>query len=170
MRDNSSYDFGLVSDKLNEFLEGDEIKKLIGNEAVKFYKSRFDEMAWESPWQPLKESTKKRKKNKDRILHEDGDLRDGFGFDIVSDGVIVYNETHYAKIHNEGGEIKGIFQVNDHFRKHKTKGQVHVKAHSRKVDMKIPQRQFMGFHPELIEHLENIITEEIIKIIDSGDA
>lgn len=168
MRDEKSYDFGKVADALESFFT-DEIKTIIGVEAIKFYKTRFDVMAWESPWQPLAESTKKRKKNKDRILHEDGVLKDGFGWEPIPEGVLVYNETHYAEIHNEGGTIKGVFQVNDHFRKTKY-GRVNVRAHSRNVNTEIPQRQFMGFHPELIEHLENEISKRILEIIDTGDA
>ena len=71
----------------------------------------------------------------------------------------------YAKIHNEGGTIKATQNVRPFNRTVKGKEQK-VKAFTRNVNIKMPQRQFIGDHPKLRLEIETIITRNAKKITD----
>lgn len=95
----------------------------------------------------------------------------------------VITDVPYAQIHNEGGRIKGTFRVRAHKRTNtkrmrvkqtnvKTRrvssrmktvrsGKIDVKAHSRKVDTKIDQRQFMSVSPHFEKELEMTVLNEL---------
>lgn len=71
----------------------------------------------------------------------------------------------YAKIHNEGGTIKATQNVRPFSRTVKGKVQK-VKSFSRKVNIKIPQRQFIGDHPQLRAAIETIVDRNVKKFND----
>ena len=72
----------------------------------------------------------------------------------------------YAKIHNEGGTIKAVQSVRPFSRTVKGKEQK-VRAFTRSVNIKMPQRQFIGDHPQLRQAMEIIINRNAKKLIDS---
>lgn len=63
------------------------------------------------------------------------------------------SKVSYARIHNEGGRIRGVRYVRPyHNNNFMGKGQrVQIQSHTRKVDYTMPKRQFMGKHPELLK-------------------
>lgn len=97
------------------------------------------------PWAPLKRPRRKtKKKTKQAILIDTGRLRRGFT--VVSanpDGFTIGTYVPYAKIHNQGGIVEGIYHVDAHTRKVKGK-QVQVSAHRRFVRYVVPARPFIG--------------------------
>jgi phage gpG-like protein len=66
----------------------------------------------------------------------------------------------YARIHNEGGRVRGIQYVRPHDRK-RVGGlrKYQVKWHARKVDFQMPRRQFMGFTQELKQSILSRISK-----------
>jgi len=62
----------------------------------------------------------------------------------------------YARIHNEGLRVNGTFKVQAHAnRNFMGKGKrVDIKAHSRKINYTMPQRQFMGKSPLLLQEIK----------------
>lgn len=62
---------------------------------------------------------------------------------------IISSSVPYAKIHNEGGKVSGRVSVRRHQRrgrksKRGKRTKIDVRAHTRKVNTRIPKRQFMG--------------------------
>lgn len=71
----------------------------------------------------------------------------------------------YAKIHNEGGTIKTNQNVRPFSRTVKGKEQK-VRAFTRSVNIKMPQRQFIGDHPQLRQAIEVIVNRNAKKLIE----
>jgi hypothetical protein len=64
----------------------------------------------------------------------------------------------YARIHNEGGRIRGIQYVRPYTHPNLLgKGRTQVRGHARKVDFSMPRRQFIG----VSRTLNNRILERI---------
>ena len=75
-------------------------------------------------------------------------------------------DVSYAKIHNEGGTIKATQSVRPFSRTVKGKEQK-VRAFTRSVNIKMPQRQFIGDHPQLRQAMEVVINRNAKKLIDN---
>lgn len=165
---------------------------MLGNDAVNFFLDRFKEQAWlgtsREPWQKRKAFTKwgKTPRNKGRaILIDTGRLRRSIKItDIHAMSVTIGTDVPYAKAHNEGMRLGFIQSVRSHKRKLtktgivkktflKTRtnikfgrvstGETTVKAHTRRIDQKIPRRQFMGNSPYLDAQLKRRLTAELMK-------
>ncbi len=165
---------------------------MLGNDAVNFFLDRFKEQAWlgasREPWQRRKAFTawgKTPRNNGRSILIDSGRLRRSIRITSVSGmAVTIGTDVPYAKAHNEGMRLGLIQSVREHSRKVtkmgiskkktlKTKsnitfgkvanGSVTVKAHKRRIDQKIPRRQFMGNSPYLEKQLARILTAELMK-------
>lgn len=150
----------------------DAYPRYVGNMAVNFYKDSFKRQGYiENSSIKRWDKRKNDKKGKGRaILVKTGRLRRSIR--IIRSGmgyVVVGTDVPYARIHNEGGKISTTQNISTYSRKaHKRKGytrtwkgasqkikasqveQATVTAHTRKVNTKIPQRQFMGASPFLI--------------------
>ena len=99
-----------------------------------------------------------------------GRLRRSLNNPVRSGNTISWKlDVPYAKIHNEGGTIKTTQSVRAHNRTVKGKVQK-VKAFSRNVNIKMPQRQFIGDHPQLRLELEVIATRNAKKLIEDFKA
>lgn len=147
-----------------------DIPKIVGNEAVNFFRERFHEQGWhdvaEEPWEPLSPNTKKKKGG--AILIESGKLMRSIHIESMSGlKVTVVASMPYAKVHNEGFE--GEVTIKSHARvirrrtrvasssiatkRRSTSNQMltygtgRVKEHQRK--MRIKARRFMGVSQEL---------------------
>ena len=95
-----------------------------------------------------------------------GRLRKGIHTSKRSNNTITWQfDVPYAKIHNEGGTIKATQNVRPFSRTVKGKVQK-VKSFSRTVNIKMPQRQFIGDHPQLREAIETIVDRNIKKFND----
>ncbi len=152
--------------------------------AVNFSKERFIYKNWldkrRQPWK-----TNKKRKRKGRELVKTGRLKRSIK-KLAEGNYYVYigTDVPYAKIHNEGGTITETVSVKSHTRKRSiksrqrnpktnrmrnvtTKTEQKVRAHKRKMNTKIPARQFLGssvFLARKIErHMAKQINEELKK-------
>lgn len=96
-----------------------------------------------------------------------GRLRKGIKATQINGNTITWNfDVPYAKIHNEGGTIKTTQNVRPFSRTVKGKEQK-VKAFSRKVNIKMPQRQFIGDHPVLRLAVKRVVDINLKKLNDN---
>lgn len=170
---------------------------LVGNEVVNFSKDRFRQQGWLGntfePWPARKSHSKwgKTPRNKGRaILVDTGRLRRSIRIIRSSwDAVVVGSDVPYAKAHNEGVRLGIIQQVKSHTRKVtkvgivkkaslKTKsnitygrvatgGTIQVKAHKRRINQRIPRRQFLGNSQYLTARLKRTAIAHIMKATNS---
>ncbi len=144
---------------------------ILGNDALNFFLDSFKRQAWIGnsiePWQPRKTVTKwgPTKRNKGRaILIDTGRLRRSIRVTKASEGMLIIGtDVPYAKAHNEGVRMGYIQSVKAFTRKTKKGKTIEVKAHTRKLDMRLPKRQFMGQSPILTKQLARRLTAELMK-------
>lgn len=169
------------------------LPKKVGNEVVNFAKDNFRNQAFAGAamerWPPRKAVTKwgKTPRNKGRaLLIDTGRLRRSIR--VVSatwDRVAVGSDAPYAKAHNDGfrgevtqhvpahqrkvnkvGVIRGASRKtrsNISFGRVDTGRRVQVKAHTRKIKMRLPKRQFLGASPYLAKRLNHITAAAIMR-------
>ena len=148
--------------------------------AVSFSKERFIRKNWVNDRK--KKWPERKRKTRGSLLVQSGRLkrsirkiRSGNGF------VLIGTDVPYAEIHNEGGHINKTVQVKAHTRRRTVKrqttnirtrktrtlkgrvqiGDSTVKAHSRKMNLRIQQRQFMGESAILLRRIERMAIKEI---------
>lgn len=111
--------------ELSDFVNGDDIKKIAGEEAVAHFKESFVNegftdtgvQRWpdvkrrdsESEWYGHSGQTGKYSATRTtaKILNgESGDLKGAINYVITAKGVRVFNEKPYARVHNFGGTAK----------------------------------------------------------------
>lgn len=136
--------------------------KWAGNEAKNHFVDSFRKQGWDGEnWQDRKYPDKNTKRR--AILVKTGRLKRSIK---VSSNGVVSTDVPYAEIHNEGGTIDTTQSIRAHRRIVKTRntyngrkkassGITFVKAHTRKVRISIPRRQFMGNSRVLVSTLEN---------------
>lgn len=156
--------------KIESFLNNltDEIRRFVPNivaeTATEYYKERFQKQQWDgTPWQKLNDKYAARKKRgTGKILTATSQLSNSIRpSEVTPDKVVISagnSKVRYAKIHNEGGRIRGVQYVRPH---HRTGmgGRFQVKAFARKVNFTMPQRQFLGITPELSRRIINRIKQ-----------
>lgn len=140
--------------------------------AVRHFRDNFKAQGWVNqgtkPWKArvAAEATGRRKMPGRRILVGRGLLINS----IDKDGQATWDRISvraggphvpYAKLHNEGGDIRGTFAVRQHTRRIRSGGKATVKPHTRKVDTQIPQRQFIGDSAELRVKAKAIILKTV---------
>jgi phage gpG-like protein len=152
--------------------------------AVNFSKDRFKEQAWLSetkePWKPRKRPRKGKTgktNNAQTLLVKTGRLKRSIRkISATEDRVIIGTDVPYAQIHNEGGTINTtatvkVHTVKEHPRKRRGRSErvkSHtVKAHQRKVNTKIPKRQFIGNSYTLQKRMLNHITVRFMRALKS---
>lgn len=172
--------------KLNSVLEA--YRKLppeIATIAVNFTKERFRDQAWldetKRNWKPRKTKRGRTGKRSQTLLVDTGRLKRSIRkIKATTEQVIIGTDVPYAEIHNEGGEINKTVTVKSHVIKaHRRKahtrernGRVErikaqmvkpytVKAHSRKMNLKIPSRRFIGNSYTLARRIELHVTARI---------
>lgn len=142
-----------------------EFPKRIGNAYLKHFQNSFHNEGFTDAtlekWKPRKKGDKNPKKR--NLLVNRGRLIKSIGLKIRGTRVIISTAVPYAKIHNEGGKISGTVSVKKHDRKTK-KGKTPVKGHTRKVNITIPKRQFMGQSKQVWDELSKELTEKLSKI------
>ena len=127
----------------------------IGTEAVRFFKGSFDRQGFIDEsyerWKPRKAGARRNKGRK--ILVDRATLKRSIRItNKTSNSVTVGTNLPYARIHNEGGTIKANARVKAYRRKikqafgKKLKKMViaQVREHTRKMNLTIPQRQYIG--------------------------
>ncbi|MDE5525683.1 phage virion morphogenesis protein [Elizabethkingia meningoseptica] len=121
--------------------------------AVNFSKERFVQKNWlnesAETWQPRK------RPGKGSLMTVSGRLKRSIR--KVKQGsyyVYIGTDVPYAQIHNEGGEINKTVTVRAHSRQRKN-GRQNVRTHTRKMNVKMPKRQFLGDSKTLARNIEN---------------
>lgn len=106
---------------------------------------------------------RKNRKGKGSLLHVRGIMRRSIRGSIRSSGVQFSSPLAYVSLHNEGGKFTA--NIRAHSRRNKKTGNVHnVRAHTRNVNM--PQRQFIGDHPQVRQAIGRIISENVKDYFD----
>lgn len=157
-----------------------DLPALLGAEALSSINTNFRSQSFfGSPWP----ARKAQKGNEGRaLLVQSGRLRRSFKLENSGLTVTIFTDTPYAEIHNEGGTISGTANVAAYerttsetnevsapgarkpkYQKEKT-GSHQVKAHTRKINLAIPQRQFMGEHPDLDKKFIQLLDREFDSI------
>lgn len=170
-------------DKMHKVASPVMKRKLVdeaGIRALRFSKERFRQKNFVDKGMP-KAWDKRKKRARGSTLVQSGRLKRSLR--IISKGryyVKVGTDVPYAQIHNEGGKINKVVRVGKHkrsrtvpkssnIRTRKTSrtrvktGTVTVRAHSRKMNTTIPQRQFLGPSKALATKIE----KKMKKIVDN---
>lgn len=130
--------------------------------AVNFSKERFVRKNWvdtsREPW--------KNRERKDRgsLMVRTGRLKRSIRkLQITSSYILIGTDVPYAKIHNEGGRINKTVTVRKHQRRitRGRGGTETVKSHTRKMNLTIRKRQFLGDSAVLRRRLERMIEKDI---------
>lgn len=160
-----------------------------GTIAVNFSKERFVKKNWVNTsteaWTPRK------RKARGSLLVQTARLKRSIRKISSGDGyVIIGSDVPYAKIHNEGGTISKTVTVKAHSRKRTTRagpekrkkdgtkdkrykkaatssGISQIKAHTRKMKLTIPKRQFMGESKELETKIRTHFTVKVEQILNN---
>lgn len=152
------------------------LPRLVGNEVVNFSKDNFRRQGFLGdtfePW-PKRKAKNAPRNNGRGILIDTGKLRRATR--VVSadwNEVRVGNDVPYAKAHNEGLRLGLMQNVRAHRRKVPKKnkrkvssGITFVKAHKRKVNMKMPRRRFLGSSQYLTRNIHRLIASKIQKAL-----
>lgn len=136
--------------------------------AVNFSKERFRDQAWldstKERWKSRKKPRKGGQKRSQTLLVDTGRLKKSIRkISANQNQIVIGTDVPYASIHNYGGTISGTFKVRSHTVKaHRRRAHTRsragrteriksqtikthtVAAHMRKVNTRIPQRQFLG--------------------------
>jgi len=157
--------------------------------AVNFSKERFKDQAWldqtKTKWTPRKKPRGRSKKRSQTLLVDTGRLKRSIRkIKATPEQVIIGTDVPYAEIHNEGGKINETVTVKSHVVKsHRRKAYTRnrkgrserikaqtvkaftVKAHKRKMNLKIPQRRFLGASYTLNKRIELHITARFMRAL-----
>lgn len=98
------------------------------------------------------------------VLVKSGRLRRSFQKRPDFNTARVVNTAPYAKIHNEGGEIKGTVKVRQFTRRNGSK----VKSHTRKVNTTMPKRPFMVSNSNIIQAVDAHIDNQLNRIFNDS--
>lgn len=92
------------------------------------------------------------------ILIVTGNMRGSIRSMVRGMAVVFSSNLPYTTLHNEGGKF--AVNVRAHSRTHRKSGKSYeVRQHSRQVNM--PQRQFIGDHPEVQKALGEIVNKNL---------
>lgn len=153
---------------------GDTLHKKLLNEAgyraVRFSKQRFIQKNWVNtmpePWKPRK------LKASGTLMVQSGRLKRSIReVGRTATTVTIGTDVPYARIHNEGGIVKETVQVKAHSRKRSARqnrgtGAIAVKSHSRRMNVRIPARPFIGESKALLNKIEkkmNLLANNALK-------
>lgn len=150
--------------KLNSLQRAPFLRKMVkeaGVIAIRFSKDRFVHKNWldktRKPWQ------KRERHDRGSLMIRTGRLKRSIR--KVREGafyVVIGTDVPYAQIHNEGGQIKKNVRVRAHRRRTK-RGMVPVEAHQRKMNLKMPKRQFLGDSAFLSKYISRHMMQEVEK-------
>jgi phage gpG-like protein len=159
-----------LSGLVNRLQRPEPALRRMGDTLLNLTEDRFNEENTPSgqPWPPLAASTKK-KKRKDTILTESGQMSGQIGYDVTDDGLVVGGTEPAQKdkmlAHNFGAD--DTVTVPAHTRTitqafGKPLDQpTEVQVSSYQMDMNIPQRKFLGPSDRYGEILAQILLDHI---------
>ncbi|MBS7334245.1 MAG: phage virion morphogenesis protein [Weeksellaceae bacterium] len=137
--------------------------ELAAIEAVNFSKERFVAKNWldrsANRWQPRK------KESKGSLMAKTGRLKRSVRkLKTTRNSVTIGTDVPYAQIHNEGGHIRSVVDVQAHSRVRKGRTE-RVRPHVRIMNTKIPKRQFIGESAILLRRIERMLDKQIKEIL-----
>ena len=137
--------------------------ELAAIEAVNFSKERFVAKNWldRSPnrWQPRK------KESRGSLMAKTGRLKRSVRkLKTTRNSVTIGTDVPYAQIHNEGGHIRSVVEVQAHSRVRQARTE-RVRPHVRIMNTKIPKRQFIGESAILLRRIERMLDKQIKEIL-----
>lgn len=126
----------------------DQVAPVVAETAVEYFKESFTTKGFDGiPWLPTKRAV-----SRGSLMVRSGALVNSIRPSVVEPDRVVISagssKVPYARVHNEGLHVTGTANVRQ-FTRRQGKKQTTVKAHSRKIDFQMPQRQFMGHSAEL---------------------
>ncbi|MDC9722380.1 MAG: phage virion morphogenesis protein [Urechidicola sp.] len=145
--------------KLNKISRAvDRMPNRLAVVAVNFSKERFRNKNWvdrtRQPW------VKRKRKDRGSLMVRTGRLKRSIRKIAVSrDRIIIGTDVPYAKAHNEGSTIKTNARVRGHKRRTRT-GTSNVKEHTRKMNLTLPPRRFIGPSAVLMRRIERQVERE----------
>ncbi len=108
------------------------------------------------------------------LMNRTGKLRRSIKSTNANGQISWSSNVPYASVHNEGLQVKGQRKIRQYTNKNfMGKGKsVKIKAHTRNVNFEMPQRQFIGWHPQVDVRIKKIVNtnldvlnKEIIKTL-----
>lgn len=132
--------------------------------AVNFSKERFTRRNWvgtsRKPWAKRKDQSAR-----GSLMNVTGRTKRSIRkIKIGREYIVVGADAPGAELHNEGGTINKTVTVREHSRKitRGTRGgRATVGSHQRKMNLTMPQRQFMGESAVLARRLERMIEKDL---------
>jgi len=139
---------------------------IIGNEAVNFTLDNFRMQGFMGNtfqrWVSRKQGWKKDRRSNRALLIDKGRLRRSIRITSLSAAhVAIGTDVKYARAHNEGLRL-GIIQTVKGFTRRNGSS---VTGHTRRINQRIPKRQFMGDSPYLRARLKRVAIAEYMKEI-----
>ena len=144
-----------------------KLPRIIGNEAVNFAKENFRKQGFDDgsvkKWKARKPNAQR---NQGRaILTDTGRLRRSIRITkVAGNRIYIGSNVPYAQIHNEGGKIVKRVRVRRHSRRTRAQGRITVGAHRRRMNTKIPKREFIGPSKTLNRRIKKTIQKQLLKI------
>jgi phage gpG-like protein len=155
---------------------------MVVRKTLRFIEGNFRAQGWQGasfkPWKDKKSNVGKKRPG--RILIVTGRLRRGVNYSTNGKGEVrFYNNVKYANLHNRGGYVNTSANVKAFTRRkfytdetsapgaRKAKytkthtGDSQVRAHTRKINYKMEQRQFMPYEGHNSPVLDNSIRREL---------
>ena len=161
-------DLRQIQNNLKQFIESD-MPRIVGTEAVNHFKESFDNEGFtdkrKKKWKPRAFETNKQKGKP--ILHGSGDLEDSIDYRPEPGRVIIFSDKEYAEIMNEGGKIPVTKKMRSFFwaMYYETQEEVYRNmAMTKKKEITIPKRQFMGFSEALNKRIEKKLDKRVDQI------
>lgn len=148
----------------DEFLSNilSDLKVDLGDE----FDRNFERKAFfDQPWPQTKMVN-----NKGSLMNRTGDLRKSIMLDIGSDGLEFYSSLPYAALHNQGGKLTVTVAMKKYFwAMYYELGEKSDQALAYKYmaflkvgsEINIPQRQFIGQHPEVNKSIEMVVDNSV---------
>lgn len=144
------------------------VMKIIGNEAVRFAMDNFRKQGFDTGTGVTKWPRRKPGAPRDKgrsLLVDTGRGKRSIRAQVVSPTrVHITTDTPYMGVHNDGGMVTGTARVKAHIRRLRGGKRVQVRAHSRKVNFRMPQRQFIGPSLLLNQMVNNKFSNELEKV------
>lgn len=128
------------------------VPNVIAETATEYFQERFRAQDWDGvPWQPLNPKyAAKKTQGRGRILTKTATLARSIRPTTVSAKKVTItagnSRTPYARAHNEGLRINTVANIKPYTNTNfMGKGKrVPIPAHTRKIDFRMPKRQYMG--------------------------
>lgn len=153
-----------------DFTMDHRVPEVIAETSTEYFKERLIQKNWDGKAYPKynpNDNNKRKEPTAGSLMMRSNNLFSSIRPGIVRPDLVVVSagggKVGYAKVHNQGLRVRGVQYVRPHYKKNfmgKEKG-AHIKGHSRKIDFKMPKRQFMGRsaanHQQIRTRLKNLL-------------